>query len=131
MPDKTLKSVVILEDDPDICTVVSLLLKKYAAIETTACSSPEELISTLRAAKPHLLVLDMMLPGKNGMDTLKELRGMPEFTNIPALFLTAYKFTGSDEEKKELGVIGVIRKPFDPYKLHRQIIEMYETSRSS
>ena len=70
------------------------------------------LVRTSRAAQPDLVVLDMMLPGKSGMDILRELREIAEFANLPVLMLTARGQSRDREMAEKAGVSRFMTKPF-------------------
>ncbi len=71
--------------------------------------------------KPDAILLDVMMPDKDGPATFRELQSSEETRAIPVIFLTA-KVQGPDRRRfMELGVRGVIAKPFDPLTLGKQI----------
>ena len=73
------------------------------------------------AFSPDLLLLDVMMPGMDGPTTLKEIRKIPQYTDIPAIFMTAKIQPNEVAQYKAMGVIDVISKPFDPTTLANAI----------
>ena len=73
-----------------------------------------------------MFLLDVMMPGMDGPGTLKALRDIPEFEKTPAIFITAKVMGEELESYKEMGVVGVVKKPFDPENLCEQISEIWE-----
>ncbi|MFC1822344.1 response regulator [Thermodesulfobacteriota bacterium] len=105
--------VLIVDDDEKLRKLVIEYLEGYG-FEVTALSDGSSLHKTLRAESPDVLILDIMLPGKNGLDLLKELR--LEFT-VPVIMLTA---KGEDADRivgLELGADDYLPKPFNPREL--------------
>ena len=77
-----------------------------------------------KAGQPDAILLDVMMPEMDGPSTLREPQLAEETKHIPVIFLTA-KVQGPDRRKFiELGVQGVIAKPFDPLTLGEQIREL-------
>ena len=68
-----------------------------------------------------VFVLDMMMPGMTGRQTLEKLRENPDFANVPAIFMTARAQPNELEELRGIGATEVISKPFDPMSLADQI----------
>ena len=66
------------------------------------------------------------MPGMDGPATLAALRQIPELQQVPAVFLTARSLDRTDQELRAQGMIGVIRKPFDPMTLPQQVQSVWE-----
>ena len=81
------------------------------------CKSGVELLEKAKEFKPDLFLLDVMMPDMDGPTTLSRLRAIPEFADIPAIFMTAKIQPNEIEDYKKIGVLDVISKPFDPMKL--------------
>lgn len=121
MPVPTLKTIVLVEDDPDIQEVAVMSLEDFGEFEVTPCSSGQEALDKAPLVSPDLILLDVMMPGMDGPTTLQRLRQMPETINIPVIFLTAKSQPHEVAEYIKLGAIDVISKPFDPVELCEQI----------
>ena len=78
-------------------------------------------INEADAAKPDLFLLDYMMPGMNGEETLRGLRQIPGLENVPVIFMTARVQPDVSEALKRDGAIEVIAKPFDPMELCDQL----------
>tara|TARA_R110000823_G_scaffold154600_1_gene285497 strand:+ start:791 stop:1189 length:399 start_codon:yes stop_codon:yes gene_type:complete len=125
MPDKGLKRILMIEDEPDIRAVAELALEAIGGFELTACESGQQALEQIDRCKPQLIVLDVMMPGMDGPATLKAIRLLPDYAATPAVFMTAK--VQSDEVQGYLaqGASGVIPKPFDPLTLADQIREIW------
>ena len=111
-PAMQLNQILYIEDDDDIRQVVSLLLSSQG-IQVHAFSTSEQAIEAATELQPDLVLLDVMMAGRNGFDTLRELRTLPGYAKTPAVFLTA-------REEPEAAVlealhpVAIIPKPFEP-----------------
>lgn len=110
-----------VEDDADIREIAKLSLELAGAFEVVQCASGPDAIAKLDQFTPDVLLLDMMMPGMTGKETLAHMREMPQFAEIPAVFMTARAQTSQIEELRAFGAAEVISKPFDPMTLGDQI----------
>ena len=108
--------VIIIEDDPDIAGLVEHYLSADGFRVHIAANGAEGL-KQVKASPPDLLVLDLMLPGLDGLDICKALRAAPATAALPILVLTA---KGEESDKViglELGADDYLTKPFSPKEL--------------
>jgi len=82
------KKILIVDDDPDFVNAVSMILtsKKY---EVAIAYDGKEGLAKVKGERPDLIVLDVMMPGKDGYAVCKELKADPQWSKIPVLLLTA------------------------------------------
>ena len=117
MGSRALKRILLVEDDPDIQTVTSLALASFGGYSVKVCGSASEAIESAAAFAPDLILLDVMMPGMDGVATLSALREIAEMASTPVVFLTAKVQPQDVARYKELGSLAVIRKPFEPAAL--------------
>lgn len=116
------KTVLICEDDPNLRTLVRLALgDDYRYFE--APDGPSGLALAERT-DPDLIVLDLMLPGRSGLDVLRELRGADEFTETRVIVISAW--SDSDEAAIAAGANHFLAKPFDPDELRDAAVALLE-----
>jgi CheY-like chemotaxis protein len=125
MTAPSLTRILLVEDDPDIQTVACLALKAVGGFTVEVCSSGSEAIQKAPIFAPDLILLDVMMPGMDGMTTLKALRELPPTFSTPVIFLTAKVQTHEVVYYKQLGVLDVIAKPFDPMTLSATLHRMW------
>ena len=118
---KELKTILYAEDDEDIRTITTMALEAVGGFVLFSCSSGKEALEKAPRAAADLILLDVMMPGMDGPETLKGLRKLPETSDVPVIFMTAKVQTSEIQQYKDLGAVDVIAKPFDPMTLSEQI----------
>ncbi len=103
--------VLIAEDEPTILETLSFLLGR-AGWSVAAVTDGAAVLDTVRRRRPQVLVLDVMLPGRSGLDILKALRADPEHADTPVLILTARGQSHDRQMALDLRADGFISKPF-------------------
>ncbi|PPK52576.1 response regulator [Marinobacter persicus] len=124
MPRQSVDRVLYVEDDPDIRAVAELALVDVAGFEARLCESGQQALEQVDDFHPDLVLLDVMMPGMDGPETLRALQERPGGLPVPAVFMTARLQPEEIEEYRAMGAIGVIPKPFDPMTLGDQIREL-------
>jgi two-component system OmpR family response regulator len=125
-----LRSVLYVDDDPDICEVVQATLCLVAGLTVQTAGSGELAIDRAYEMRPDLIIMDVMMPGLDGPMTLKRMRESRLISGIPIIFLTAKILPAEVARFLELGAIGVIGKPFDPLKLGDEVLARWEARHS-
>ena len=126
MSSDTLQRILYVEDEPDIQVVARIALESVGGYTLHVCSSGEEALHAAVEFAPDLLLLDVMMPGMDGPTTLKEIRNLQGFSDIPAVFMTAKVQPQEIEQFKSFGALDVIAKPFDPMALSSQIAAVWQ-----
>lgn len=106
-----------VEDDADIREISQLALSLTGEFDIVQCNSGEEALAMVDGYTPDVVLLDMMMPGMTGRETLENMRTRPELEAVPAIFMTARAQHSEIEELLKIGAADVISKPFDPMKL--------------
>jgi len=121
-PETAAKTVLICEDDTNLRTLVRLALGDgYRYYEAPDGPSGLELA---RRIHPDVIVLDLMLPGRSGLDVLTELRADEELAKTPVIVMSAWSH--SDEAAVEAGADRFVPKPFDPDELRDAVLALLE-----
>ena len=110
-------TILVIDDDRNILAIIELYLKK-AGFQVATCTTGYEAMQAFRNTKPTLVVLDVMLPGKDGWTILHEIR---QEGATPVIMLTAKGDTGERVRGLELGADDYIAKPFDSNELVARI----------
>lgn len=120
-----LKSVLYVDDEPDIREVVEMSLLLVEGLSVHVCESGERALDLLPQLRPDLVLLDVMMPGTDGPTTLQRMRANPALAHVPVVFVTAKAMPQEVARFRELGAIAVIPKPFDPMQLGRQVTKIW------
>ena len=115
------RRVLCVEDDPDIRGLVELALGTVAGFEVHGCASGAEALEKAPRLRPDVVLLDVMMPEMDGIETYERLRAGPETADLPVIFMTAKVQREEVERYRRLGARGVIAKPFDPMTLGDEI----------
>ncbi|MDZ7761192.1 MAG: response regulator [Desulfovermiculus sp.] len=109
-------SVLIVEDDPDILNLLSFTIQNqgYQAIQSR---QGEEGLKMARTQRPDIILLDLMLPGMDGISVCKDLKSRVETANIPVIMLTAKGEENDRITGLETGADDYVVKPFSPREL--------------
>ena len=113
--------VLIVDDDDDIREVARLSLELIGGWIVFAAARGADAIKHALERPPDVILLDVMMPAMDGVETLRRLSGDPTTRHIPVIFLTAKAQTGERMELEAMGASGLIAKPFDPVTLPHEI----------
>jgi len=105
--------ILVVEDEEDIQELIAYNLGREG-YRVTAVGSGEEIAQQTRAAMPDLIVLDLMLPGMDGLEACRRLKAEPETRAIPVVMLTAKGEESDIVAGLELGADDYVTKPFSP-----------------
>ncbi|WP_321349577.1 response regulator [Halopseudomonas oceani] len=123
-----LKRIMHIEDDPSIQEVARVALEVVGGFVVRSCDSGADGLTVAENFAPQLVLLDVMMPGMDGPQTLTELRKLRCMQGVPVVFMTAKAQTQEVAAYRDLGAAGVIIKPFDPMTLSDQIREIWENT---
>jgi two-component system alkaline phosphatase synthesis response regulator PhoP len=113
--------ILIIDDEEDIRAVAALSLQTVAGWEVAMASSGAQGVARAESLQPDAILLDVMMPGMDGRATFAALRQNPRTAAIPVVLLTAKAQASERQQLSELGVAGVLVKPFDPLTLPDEI----------
>ena len=115
--------VLYVDDEADIREVAAMSLEMDPDIEVRTAGSGAEALGLLERGdwRPHLLLLDVMMPTMDGPGLLKEIRSRPAVADIPAVFITARAHPHERQQFISAGAVEVIAKPFDPLTLAAEV----------
>ncbi len=110
------KSVLIIEDEKLIVVSTQMVLEA-AGFRVDAAMNGEEGISKAQALTPDLILLDIMMPGIDGWETLTRLKQETSTSEIPVVIFTAREHSRGHQKSAEMGAADYFRKPFEPDEL--------------
>lgn len=118
------RRVLLVDDEDDIREVGRMSLELVGGWEVITAASGPEAVALAAREGPEAVLLDVMMPDLDGPATLERLRSVAETRAIPVILLTAKVLTSDRSRFAELGVAGVIAKPFDPMTLAAQVANL-------
>jgi two-component system phosphate regulon response regulator PhoB len=124
------KHILVVEDEVDILELVSFNLKKEG-YQVVGVTSGEDALQEVRQNIPTLIILDLMLPGKDGFDVCKSLRGDTRTKDVPVLMLTARSEEADIVIGLELGADDYLTKPFSPRELIARVRAILRRSKAN
>lgn len=104
--------VLAVEDHPDIGNLMRMALTR-SLIEATIITSGEEALTRLTTETYDLILLDIALPGMNGLEVCRRLKADPRHKDVPVIFVSGQTARAYKDEAKRLGAVDFIEKPFD------------------
>lgn len=114
--DKAHPKIVCIEDDPDILELIQYNLTRQG-YEVITCSNGEEGLARARSEEPDLVLLDLMLPGIDGIEICKRLKADEQTRSIPVIIVSAKGEEGDIVTGLDLGADDYVTKPFGPREL--------------
>ena len=117
-----IKTILVVEDNELNMKLVKGLIKigKYRMLEATDAESGIQLI---REQRPDLVLMDIQLPGMDGLSATKIIKEDPSLKDIPIVALTSYAMQGDEEKALQAGCTGYIAKPIDTRKFLKTIAQ--------
>jgi len=110
------KRILVVEDQEDNRRILRYLLgsAKYEVVEATTA---EEGIDLAQREHPDLILMDIQLPGLDGYEATRRIKGDAELRHIPVIVVTSYALSGDDRTAFEAGCDAYVTKPFSPRQL--------------
>jgi adenylate cyclase len=112
--------ILVVDDEPDVLSFLSKRLEAHG-YEVVTASGAEEGVRTACERKPSLILLDIIMPGKDGLWAFKELKAAEATKDIPVLMLTAKSESSDILAFQELGATDYLIKPFELQTLLKYI----------
>lgn len=118
------RRILVVDDERSIREVVKACLERLAGWQVITAESGQEGLLKAVTELPDAILLDVSMPGLDGFTTLKRLQENPVTRSLPVILLTARVQASERSEYAELGIAGLIIKPFDPVQICAQISQI-------
>lgn len=118
------KRILLIDDEDDIREIVRMSLEHLGGYDVAVAADGAEGLEAARRRPPDAVLLDVMMPGMDGPTTFAKLRASEATRGIPVVMLTAKVQANERQRLLDLGVHGVIDKPFDPLTLPQQVTQL-------
>lgn len=122
--------VVLIEDEANIAEAIRFLLSREGW-QVDVHADGGTAVSVIEAKKPDLVILDLMLPGKSGMEIIREIRELSAFSDLPVLMLTARGQLKDREMAERAGVTRFMTKPFSNTEVLTAVRDLDAQARQS
>lgn len=130
MANKQSHKVLVVDDDPDILELLKYNLQKEG-YEVKTSEDGKKCVSLARTFQPELILLDIMMPHQDGVETCRQLRELPEMANAHITFLTARAEEYSEVAAFEVGADDYITKPIKPRALMSRISALFRKEKKN
>ena len=120
----TVKKILIADDEPDILEIIQFNLQAEG-YEVFTAKNGDEAIDMAKKNHPDLIVLDVMMPGKNGIDACNILRSQPDFKDTLIIFLSALSDETTEVRGLETGADDYLTKPISPKVLITKVNALF------
>lgn len=121
--------ILIVDDNPTNLKLAAELLG-YEGHEVLEATDAEAAEATLRRMTPDLILMDIGLPGMDGLTFTRKLKADPSTRGIPIAVLTAFAMRSDEERARAAGCDGYITKPIDTREFPKQVAALLATTRS-
>ena len=118
--------VLFVDDEPMMLTLGEEALGREPGLEVLTAASGEEALSLCASEHPDLVFLDIRMPGKDGWEVCRQLKGNEATQDIKVIVLTAYAQQATQRKAETQGADGYMTKPFSPADLVRKTMETLE-----
>ncbi len=114
------ETILLVEDNAVNRDLIQFLLSSqgYQVLEA---GTAQEAFEILKTERPDLIVMDIQLPGMDGLTATKKLKGDPATRDIPVVAVTSYAMKGDREQAQAAGCVGYITKPIDKTTFLQQV----------
>jgi len=106
------KKILLVEDNPVNRRLAEFLLRSQG-YQVRSATTAQEAFDTIKAERPDLILMDVQLPGMDGLEATKKLKEEPTTRDIPVVAVTSYAMKGDREKALAAGCSGYITKPID------------------
>jgi CheY-like chemotaxis protein len=119
----TTKSLLIVDDNPENLKLILMVLAN-AGHELVTAADALQALRAIEQRMPDLILLDLQLPGMDGLELTRRLRARPETQAVPIVAVTAYAMKGDENKARDAGCDGYLVKPIDK-RLLREVVKSY------
>lgn len=106
------KRILVIDDEDGVREIIQFSLEAAAGWEVITAASGREGIARAIADPPDAILLDVMMPDLDGEATFQQLQANPQTCHIPTILLTAKALPTENQQFKDLGIAGIVTKPF-------------------
>ena len=113
--------VLVCEDDPAMVRIFQFLLQKQGVGPVLTTTDGSKVVPIALREKPHLILLDLMLPGMDGLSVLRELKKNESISSIPVIVISGIESQNQVSQAIDAGAADYVTKPFDSMELGERL----------
>ena len=122
--------ILVVEDEPDVASLIKHTLDRAGDVDVTVVGTGEAALKTTNERVPDLIILDLNLPGFDGLEVCRILRARPPLATVPIIMLTARATESDRVQGLDVGADDYIVKPFSPRELAARVRAALRRSRA-
>ena len=112
---------ILLVEDNEVNRRLAEFLLRSNGYKVREAANAQEAFDMLKSERPDLIVMDIQLPGMDGLEATKKIKEQPEMADVPVLAVTSYAMKGDREKALAAGCVGYITKPIDKLTFIQEI----------
>jgi CheY-like chemotaxis protein len=125
------RDLILLVEDNEANWMLASAVLEREGFQVEVATAPEGVREWARRVQPDLILMDVQLPGQDGMSLTRELKSDPRTARIPVVALTAHAMAGDRERAIEAGCEGYVSKPIDTRTFGEQVRQFLAGSRQA
>ena len=114
-----MRTMILVDDDPVVRKLGMFAFGKVWQFDVRQAATGEQALSMLAETQPMVVVLDVMMPGMDGIETFKQIKA--KYPALPVIFLTGQETPEQLQALNSLQAAGVLGKPFDPKEIAKKV----------
>ena len=111
--DMSARKILVVDDNDNVRSFLVLLLERSGGYETLEAATGEEAVEKAISGRPDIILMDIILPGINGVDAAKAIRNNPSTAQIPIIAYSALPLVGWKEQALKAGMVAYLQKPIN------------------
>lgn len=119
--------ILVVDDHPANTKLVTFVLQARG-LSVVAAASAEEALAVLEKETPSLILMDVQLPGTDGLELTRRLRAEPKYASLPIVAVTAYAMARDEQAAYDAGCNAFVSKPIDTRALGELVLKLLEGS---
>ncbi len=123
------KKILLVEDNPVNRRLAEFLLRSQG-YQVRAATTAQEAFDNIKAERPDLILMDVQLPGMDGLEATRKLKAEPTTRDIPVVAVTSYAMKGDREKALAAGCSGYITKPIDKDTFVQEVATVLASSKN-
>ena len=117
--------VLIVEDNPVNMKLLELIIKRHGHLPIEAIDG-EDAVEKAKTELPEIILMDIMLPGIDGLEAVKRIRKIESMKTVPIIAITSYAMAGDRDKIIKAGCNGYFEKPINPLTIMKDIEKIIE-----